>query len=686
MNEELQLFLEDAHEQLQTMENALLSIQEEGMDKERIDEIFRAMHTIKGMAGMFGFDGVVECTHIAENVMESVRNGEFTLDASHVDLLLRTKDHVQTLVESAAEGLEMDERLQERHQALMRQLDGIMAGDGGEGLLHRSLRFKESFFQSGVELSALLRFVEDMGEVVARVPVFDLVPDLEAIEPTKCYVGYELQLRAHKSAKEIEEAFSFVEEDLEVHIFDPHDPQAFVRFLKETSTPEESVKAYRRHRLYEEKYLDEVVERVLEELIEGVETPPPPPQPDPIPQEPPKKEERAVEVAPKRFTLRVESSKIDRLINQISEMVIANAKITQLAEELNNPALEESSGVLSSMLEELRNGIMNIRMVQVGGTFNKFRRVVFDIAKKLGKEIEFEIVGAETELDKSVIEKLSDPLIHMLRNSIDHGIETPQERELRGKPRKGRVELRAYPDAGTIVIEVSDDGAGIDRQKVLQKAIAKGIVPEDATLSDKEVAMLIFAPGLSTASEVSDISGRGVGMDVVKKNIEELRGMLSVESEEGRGTKITIRLPLTLAIIDGFLVQVGDTKYIVPLDMIQECLEYTPRMKERMRNKDYIELRDEIIPLLDMRKHFNERIRHDIRENIVVVKYAKSVVGIVVDELFGEFQTVIKPLGEVFRNVPGISGATILGSGEIALIFDIPSLIDHKLRHARVYQ
>lgn len=362
-------------------------------------------------------------------------------------------------------------------------------------------------------------------------------------------------------------------------------------------------------------------------------------------------------------------------------MVIANAKITRHTVNSNNSELEEAVLVMSEMLEEVRNGIMNIRMVQVGDSLSKLRRIVTDSAKKLNKEISFEIIGGETELDKTVIEKISDPLVHMLRNSVDHGIEIPSQREEKGKNRKGNITLKAFPDAGTIVIQIIDDGAGIDKDIIFNKAVEKKIIEPNAQLSENEIFNLILAPGFSTASEVTDISGRGVGMDVVKRNIQDLRGSVDIDSKLGIGTTITVRLPLTLAIIDGFLVQSGESKYIIPIDNIQECIELTKELKDQMLNNGYITLRSNILPILDIADHFENESSKEGRENVVIVKYGKSRVGLKVDELHGEFQTVIKPLGELFENISGISGGTILGNGEIALIFDIQKLIEYKITH-----
>jgi len=386
---------------------------------------------------------------------------------------------------------------------------------------------------------------------------------------------------------------------------------------------------------------------------------------------------------PKHFSLRVDSSKVDQLINQISEMVIANARIASRADQLDDTDLIESTTIMTDMLEEVRSSVMNIRMVQVGDSFNKFKRIVNDTAKKIGKDIHFVINGGETELDKMVIEKISDPIMHMLRNSVDHGIEMPDERVAAGKDAQGNVTLSAYPDAGTIVIEIEDDGKGLDKEKILSKAIANGLIPENHNLTDKEIYNLIFAAGLSTADKVSDISGRGVGMDVVKRNITDLRGTVEIDSTPGKGSLFTVRLPLTLAIIDGFLVQSGKTKYIIPLEMIQECIELSKEYKEQMHGNEFINLRDAILPLLNIREYFKEEESQADRDNIVVVRYGEYKMGLQVDELYGEFQTVIKPLGEVFENVAGISGGTILGSGEIALIFDIPKLMEQKIRETR---
>jgi two-component system chemotaxis sensor kinase CheA len=718
MTEELELFAEDTEEQLQFMENALLDATEDGVDDEKIGAIFRAMHTIKGTAGMFGFDDVVSFTHVAENLLDEVRKGNAELSSEMLALMLKCKDHVETLAQLSINEEEITEEISATGEELISQLKSMMPGatpmapvaqehqeeeavevandadtesenistpmaTGDEVMWHVSLRLKEDFFTTGMSILSIFNFFNEMGEIVMNVPVLANVPTLKNLDSQKCYMGFEILFQSTASKEEIEEIFEFVEDDVELSVFKQGDKEALDKLVKQyasenlqTLLVEEGIYEESAFSVQEElKEEKNVVEESKPEVVKVV------PKPTKSAPSTPKKESTK-KSAPKSSSLRVDSNKIDVLINQMSEMVIANARIVEISEQSENMELEESANLLNELLEQVRDGIMDIRMMQVGDSFAKFRRIVNDTAKKIGKDIDFVISGGETELDKTVIEKISDPLVHMLRNSVDHGVETPEERIAAGKSGKGRVDLRAYPDAGTIVIEIEDNGKGINKEKVLEKAIAAGIVSPNHNLSDKEIYELIFAAGLSTADQVSDISGRGVGMDVVKRNIEDLRGTLDIDSTPGKGSKITIRLPLTLAIIDGFLIQVGETKYVIPLDMIQECIELDDEIKNNMNGNQFINLRGEILPLLDVREYFSETATKAERENVVIVKYADKSVGLKVDELYGEHQTVIKPLGETFHQVPGISGGSILGSGEVSLIVDVPSLIDYKLKQA----
>jgi len=373
--------------------------------------------------------------------------------------------------------------------------------------------------------------------------------------------------------------------------------------------------------------------------------------------------------------VRVQADKLDSLINLVGELVIAGAGATMLAQRNGDGALIEANSLISRLVEEIRDGALQLRMVQIGETFSRFQRVVRDVSKELDKDIELIITGAETELDKTVVEKIGDPLTHLVRNSMDHGIESAERRQAAGKPAKGKLMLNAYHDSGSIVIEVGDDGGGLNRDRILQKALERGIVSPNANLSDREIYNLIFEAGFSTAEQVSNLSGRGVGMDVVRRNIEALRGTVELDSTPGEGTTVRIRLPLTLAIIDGFLVGVGDSAYVVPLEMVLECVELSDLDRQALENRAYVNLRGEVLPFVRLHDHFEIAGNGARRENIVVVQYGGHKAGLVVDQLMGEFQTVIKPLGKMFSRVKGISGSTILGTGEVALILDVPSLI-----------
>ena len=376
-------------------------------------------------------------------------------------------------------------------------------------------------------------------------------------------------------------------------------------------------------------------------------------------------------------TLKIESNKIDKIINLLGEMVITTSSIKEHSARVNDKGLKDSVDSLYKILEELREASMKTRMVPIGDTFNRYKRVVRDLSMELNKEVELVIVGGDTELDKTIIEKISDPIMHLVRNSLDHGIESKEQRKEHNKPSMATITLSATHEAGNIIIRVKDDGKGLDKQKILNKAIEKGLIKENDNLSDSEIYHLILYAGFSTASEVSDLSGRGVGMDVVKKNIDELRGRVEINSAFTKGSTITIRLPLTLAIIDGFMVKISTQPYILPLEMIQECIELIDEYKESIAENSFIKLRDHILPVLDLREFFGYDSSSSSKENIVVVYFGTSKVGLIVNELLGEFQTVIKPMNKVFQNLKGIGGATILGDGKVSPILDIPVLLKY---------
>ncbi len=695
MTEEMKLFLEDMDEQLGIMENTLLDISEgslDDIDSEMLNKLFRAMHTMKGNAGIFGYSVIVDFAHIAESLLDELRNAKISLSPNMLELFLKVNDHSKVLVEVFTQDLELDEDQKQEHNQILLELNNYLENKGelpspkveaepqtNEPIKYNiNIELKDEFFVSGMDMLSIIKYLNAIGSV-KKVELDDSkVPIIGEFEPTKAYIGVKILFETIEDISEIEEAFEFVIEDI---ILDIKQEEKAQDEVKEIEEPKEDTKKEEEFIVFkkEKKQKKEPKEEKQEEKPDFV-----------IFKKANKKSNKKTtkkesnpnsnsSLLGNNFTLKVDSQKVDKLINQISEMVIANAKINQYSLKSEDMEFEEAVNTMSKMLDEIRDGVMNIRMVQVGDYLSKLRRIVTDNAKKIGKEISFEIIGGETELDKSVIEKISDPLVHILRNSVDHGIETPEDRKEKGKSSKGTIVLKAYPDSGSIVIEIIDDGKGIDKNQIINKAISRDLIRSDAKIEDSEVYDLIFLPGFSTASEVTDISGRGVGMDVVKRNIEDLRGTVEIDSTVDKGTHIIIRLPLTLAIIDGFLVQSGNSKYIIPLDNIKECIELKKDAKEQMKNKGYITLRSQILPILDVADYFDEKDDESKRENVVIVEYGKSQVGLKVGELFGEYQTVIKPLGDVFKNISGISGGTILGNGEVALIFDVQKLIEHKI-------
>lgn len=587
--------------------------------------------------------------------MDAVRNGKIALDEDLLMLLLECKDHVGELVACAIASAPLGQNTLEKDELLKsvikeylqaptensKPIPQVAEESQSSNLWHISLHLKEHFFETGMDLIAIIAFLKRLGTLRSVTPMLELLPSLEDINPNKPYLSFEIDFEGDVSKADIVEVFEFVEDDIELSVV--------------SSAKTQEIKA------------PKIEAPKLEPLIEA----------KPVQAIQQKKPPETKQASNPAQSLRVDSGKIDLLIDTISEMVIANARINKYIEKYADADLEEVSIELGTLLEELRNNVMNIRMVPVGDSFEKFRRVVNDVAHKLGKKINFTIKGGDTELDKTVIEKIADPLLHMLRNSVDHGIEMPEERIAKGKSEYGSVELRAYPESGAIVIEIEDDGKGLALDMILSKAKAKGIIKESEELTEAEAYKLIFEPGFSTAAVVSDISGRGVGMDVVRKNIEALKGEIELMSKVGKGSSFTIRLPLTLAIIDGFLFAVGQTHYIIPLDMISEVIEFTNQHHVNMQENNLFDLRGDLLPLLDVRNYYNELpCTMCERQNIIVVKYGRHKMGLLVDELFGEYQTVIKPLGKLFKNAPGLYGASILGSGEIALIFDIPALFE----------
>jgi two-component system chemotaxis sensor kinase CheA len=709
----LQTFIVESRELLESMEEALLRIEQMPDDVDTINAIFRAAHTIKGSAGLFGLDDIVAFTHVAESVLDKVRSGDLTVNADMAATLLASGDHIRELVDGVASNSDMTDELRAKGQALVDQLNAWLgigpassakvakvpveyelphtAQGGGQvatDLWHISLRFSRDVLRSGMDPLSFIRYLCTLGDIEQVITLVNQIPSASDMNPESCYLGFEISFKSSTDKSTIEGVFEFVRENSHIRILPPHSKiTEYLQLIADlpeqdflvgemlvrcgTLTRNELDTALKLQRESDGKSppLGEVL--MAEQMVS------PSVMHAALEKQKQIKETKSSEAS----LIRVDADKLDQLINLVGELIIAGAGASLIAQRAGVTELHESMATLSRLVEEVRDSALTLRMVQIGATFNRFQRVVRDVSKELGKDIELVISGAETELDKTVVEKIGDPLTHLVRNSMDHGIEPAAVRLARGKPAKGTLKLNAFHDAGSIVIEVSDDGGGLNKERILKKALERGLVAEGASLSDKEIHNLIFEAGFSTADAVSNLSGRGVGMDVVRRNITALRGTVDLESVEGMGSKVRIRLPLTLAIIDGFLVEVGGSVYVIPLDMVVECIELNTTEQDAA-DKRYLNLRGEVLPYRRLREHFEVQGQPPRRENIVVVRYGDEKAGLVVDKLLGEFQTVIKPLGKVFSHIRGIGGFTILGSGDVALILDVPGLMKQVVSNA----
>jgi two-component system chemotaxis sensor kinase CheA len=654
----LQAFMAESRELLDAMEDALLRLEQAPGDAEALNAVFRAAHTIKGSAGVFEFHDIVEFTHGMESVLVDVRAGDVHVDATLIALLLSCGDHCSALLAGLSEpDPQRDEAFREAGYTLTAQLEAYLspaardsapaappaaepANDAAiqpsQDTWHLSLQFGSDVLRHGMDPLSFIRYLGTLGTLDGVATHFEAMPGAQAMDPESCYAGVEIDFRGAVDQESLEKVFEFVRDDCTLRIVPPAGAQ----------------------------------EALPAKPGEGPHSSSPP-----VPVERRHNERRA----PEGNFVRVRAEKLDELITLIGELVIAGAGTRLLAQRVGNSELIESTVGSEALVEQIRDGALKLRMVPIGETFTRFNRVVRDLGQELGKEVELVLTGADTELDKSMIEKVSDPLMHLVRNALDHGLEAPQVRVRNGKPARGRLALNAYHDSGNIVIEVGDDGAGLDRGKILARALERGLVEAGAEPGDAAIHQLVMEPGFSTADAVTNVSGRGMGMDVVKRNIEAMHGSVAIESTAGRGTTIVIRLPLTLAIIDGFLVGVGRSTYVVPLDMVVECMELTAEERVAIRGRSFINLRDKVLPLLRLRDAFEVPGDAGRRENIVVVHCAGRQAGLVVDSLQGEFQTVIKPLGRIFEHLGGISGSTILGSGDVALILDVPVLVQRAI-------
>lgn len=696
-------FISEAAEQIEAIETLLLELEEQPDNRELLDSLFRCAHTVKGSAGIFGLNRVVEFTHHVETLLDKMRDGDVALTPDISTLLLQCNDQIKFLVDTAADESADTPEQKDLRADLVIQLRALSEGEAPAapaakavetsapkaadvaGVWTISARFGLETFRNGMDPLSVARYLGGMGEVVSMRCGSDSVPPLLSLNPESCYLNFTMELRTTASRDDIEGAFSFVIDDCELDVVAPEtQDQKLTRAIEDMpGTPRlgdmlVSVGAVSQDKLAQvlstqeaSRGMPAVAKAKIGDLLESQAGVAPEVVAAAL-----GKQQKIREAAPseERY-IRVQADRLDAVINLLGELVIAGAGATLLARATHQEALIEANLHMNSLIEEIRNGTLGLRMVPVGETFSRFRRVVRDTASSLGKEVTFEIVGGDAELDKSMVEKIADPLMHLVRNSLDHGLEPPQERLAAGKPAAGKLVLSARHETGAILIRIEDDGRGINRERVLQRAWNRGLVEQGVVPSDDDINMLIFEPGFSTAEQVTNLSGRGVGMDVVRRNIEALRGSLRLNSDPGKGLRVDIRLPLTLAIIDGFMVGVGRSTFVLPLESVVEVIESGgDHVRVDERGRHCVELRGAVLPVVRLRTLYSVESDMPQRVSVVVVNSPRGKYGIEVEVLLGQNQTVIKPLGRLFRTLRGISGSSILGNGDVALILDVASL------------
>ena len=700
MDAQKDLYREEAYELLATLESALLKLEERPEDMEVVGRVFRAMHTIKGSGAMFGFDDIASFTHTIETVYDMVREGRLSVTQDLISLTLASCDQVKAMLDASRDGDGADvaqtKGLTDAFKAYLPQVDGPAASasdelvaegsSGSESDMIMAYRIgfkpKPHIFLNGTNPVLLLNELKDLGEC-AIVSHMKGLPDLRETDPEGCYTGWDIILTTTRDIDAIRDIFMFVEDasDISIKLIetqdtageDAGDKKIGEILLERGDINEEDLdKALKAQKRIGEVLVENgMVERstVKSALLE---------------QEHVRTMRKKRLAADETASIRVPSIKLDALVNMVGELVTVQARLTQFSAKKSDQELISIAEEVQSLSAELRNIAMGIRMLPIGTIFAKFKRLVRDLSNELGKDISFITQGEETELDKTVIDKLSDPLVHLIRNSIDHGIEPPEVRNAAGKHGQGTIHLSAEHSGAYVLISVRDDGAGLDSQIIRNKAVEKGLIAPDTTLSEKEIFELILTPGFSTASSITNVSGRGVGMDVVRSSIESFNGTIEISSMKGCGTTITLKLPLTLAIIDGLLVNIASDAFVIPLGAVVECVELTEEGRKRAHGRHVIKVREEIVPYIPLRETFCINGRPTSIEQVVITELGDKRVGFVVDKVIGQHQTVIKSMGHMLKNIDNVSGATILGDGTVALILDINKLFQQAVYAERV--
>lgn len=676
MSEADSVFQEEAREHLSALEQALLVLEDEPTNADQIALAFRAIHTIKGAGGMFGYDHLSEFTHHLESFLDEVRAGTLALSPAIIELFLRSRDHLERLLDS----LEPGTTARAESDALLTELQALKGGKAemavampaagsaieapADRLYRLLIKPHSGAFADGLDPLPVLRELRALGESWLSTEL-DSAADAE-FDPEQCALKFTLYLRTTRPRSQIDDAFLFVSDDWQIDI-ETLDPDGDYRLgdllvahgLKSSGIEAALEQGPKTGELITEAGLadNQVVAQALDE------------------QSFIRKQQSELQ-SQTDATVKVPARKLDTLMDLIGELVIVQARLDQLATETADDRFDLVSEELERLSTDLRDTAFDIRMLPIGTTFGRFRRLVRDLSRDLEKDIVLETEGGDTELDKMVIDRLADPLVHLIRNSIDHGIEMPEARVAQGKPARGHIRLSAMHRDGSVHILIEDDGAGLNAQKIRQRAIERGLIEAEDDRPDADIYPLIFEPGFSTAAQVSDISGRGVGMDVVKRSVTDLRGRIQLESEPGQGSTVRIILPMTLAIIEGLLVRVGSSHFVIPLDMVEECIEARTEVNGSAGAIGLALFRGERIPSLTLRRWFAIDGNVPPIAQTVVTRIDGQRYGLTVDEVIGQYQTVIKNMGRLYRATRGVMGATILGDGSVAMILDIPELTE----------
>jgi len=680
-----EVFRQEASELFEVLEGALLDLGQRPDDRELVDSAFRALHTIKGSGAMFGFDKVASFTHEFETAFDRVRKGEIKPTQELISVALAAKDYIRALIEDpqSTDDIIGEAILDDLKRFVFPDQVAALVGAVAEAPApveskqagwHLYLEFESHILRNGSNPLDLLEDLCKLGPCFV-VPVTDGIPFLDEMEPEDCYLKWDVKLHAACGKDAIDDVFMFVSDE-----------------MKLTLSPLEQIEAPAPMPLF--NLLDEEPAPVAEipaPVVEAVAAPVVKTEPKPDVKLEPKSEakpesrseakaEAKVEAKPEAkqdrgiATVRVQAERLDELMDRVGELVIAQARLTQLASSGSDLSIKMIAEEIERLASSLRDTTMGARMVPIGSLFGRFRRLVHDLSRDLSKPVDFVTTGEDTELDKTMIECLADPLVHLIRNAIDHGIEDTATRAANGKTEQGRIELAAVHSGAQVLVTVRDNGGGLNTARIRAKAEEQGLIAVGAVLTDHEIHQFLFHPGFSTAQTISALSGRGVGMDVVKRTIENMRGTIDLSTRPGEGTTVTLRLPLTLAIIEGLLIRVGEGRYIIPLSAVEECIELTAE-DERSRGRNFLNVRGNLVPFLRLREILASQGTPDRHQKTIIISTGETHVGLVADQIIGNHQTVIKSLSKLHSDVTIFSGATILGDGTAALILDVAQLV-----------